>query len=231
MTLVPNSNAEAFLSHRFGSTLEPCSGCRDENAALEQAEERNWHHNRQIGQCWVYWMPWEPGDDRPSCVGVPANCTEKAVPVLRPVDGWLVWEPREHVGWGARWRAPAEALHFCPSALGSIIRLRKGPGWGDVEVCQLPTQPPAGKWKIRAWGEWGFWEVSGNAGKFCSHRPWTCRLLSNHWLCPSAVSSSEKGQRLVFRGSGHQRTDVMGVIWKRKGGQPKSLCPFSRQYN
>lgn len=28
----------------------------------------------------------------------PENCTEEAVPGLRPEDGWLVWEPRGNVG-------------------------------------------------------------------------------------------------------------------------------------
>lgn len=97
--LVPNCNAEPFLSLSFGTTLEPGLGCREEilwPRSKLSCLGRETHTTGKFDSAGRANATGAQGELGLLLQGVLANCTEDPVPGLRPEAGWLVGEPREH---------------------------------------------------------------------------------------------------------------------------------------
>lgn len=151
---------------------------------------------------------------------------------------WLAClEPREPWGVG-----PGRVHHpghfFLPLSSGLHYKAQEGSGprgWAGLLIC-CPSPQPRNR------------SVHGGSGSSGRHLGAGARDVPLGTLGGSGALGSEHGGDFVTTGCVPQlslgvrrprdwslgavnvrRTDVLGVIWKRKGGQPQSLSPWGRQ--
>lgn len=73
------------------------------------------------------------------------------------------------------------------------------------------------------WG-WNQGHASGKAGRFREHRLQDDDYFITPGCVPQLFLQMRRARGWCSEAVNTQRTDVMGVVWRRKGGQPTSLA-------